>query len=169
VQTSDPRAAGPPQREPGSARRPPWHASRRDLLRGLAAIGAAGVLAGCDLLSSPEPQPDPLLGFLDQTRALLADYEAAITADPAAGAELGTIRDAHAAHVQELIALIRPPSAAASAPAQSSVATTIAGLRTAETAAARSAYDTCLTVPAQRATLLGEIAAARATHLAALL
>lgn len=140
-------------------------ASRRDLLRALAAIGAAGVLAGCDLLSSPEPEPDPLLGLLLETRSLLAAYDAVIAAEPQSAAKLQPLREAHAAHLAELTAMISPPSPSA---APTTAATTVAALKAAETAAAKTAYEACLATTAQRATLVGEIAAARATHLAVL-
>ncbi|WP_051367770.1 hypothetical protein [Hamadaea tsunoensis] len=140
---------------------------RRDLLRGLAAIGAAGVLAGCDLLGDPEPPaPDPLLGFLGQTRALLAAYEATIAAVPDLAGRLQPIRETHAAHVTALTEIIKPPSG--TPVPSSSTPATLAGLKTAEAAAQKSAYATALSVPAGRATLLGEIAAARSTHLAVL-
>ncbi|NUT35645.1 MAG: twin-arginine translocation signal domain-containing protein [Hamadaea sp.] len=150
--------------EPSAARQL-GGATRRDLLRTLAAVGAAGVLSGCGLLSRPEPEPDPLLGLLLETRALLAAYDAVIAAEPQSAAKLQPLRETHAAHLTELSAMISAPSPSA---APSAAATTVAALKTAEAAAAKSAYEACLATTAPRATLLGEIAAARATHLAVL-
>jgi hypothetical protein len=141
--------------------------SRRDLLRALAAIGAAGVLAGCDLLAAPEPEPDPLLGLLTETKALLAAYDGIIAADAQSAAKLQPLRETHAAHVAALTSMISPPSATPTTSATVTAAS-VADLKKAETTAAKSAYDACLATTPQRSTLLGEIAAARATHLAVL-
>jgi FtsP/CotA-like multicopper oxidase with cupredoxin domain len=145
----------------------PLGTSRRDLLRALAAVGAAGVLAGCDLLSTPEPDPDPLLGLLTETRALLAAYDAVIGADAQNAAKLQPIRETHAAHLTALTAMISPANPT-STPSAAATAASVADLKKAETAAAKTAYDACLATTAARATLIGEIAAARATHLAVL-
>lgn len=147
--------------------------SRRDLLRALAAVGATGVLAGCDLLATPPPEPDPLLGFLTATKALVDTYSVAIDTAPGdLAATLGPIRDTHRAHADALTKLIKPPSASAAPPGSAPSVPASGGLKAAllgvEKAAAKSAYETCLTVPAARATLLGEIAAARATHVTVL-
>ncbi|MBB5872280.1 hypothetical protein F4553_005714 [Allocatelliglobosispora scoriae] len=149
-------------------------ASRRDLLRTLAAVGAAGVLAGCDLLATPAPDPDPLLGFLARTKALVNAYSTAIgSAPPALVTIINPIRDAHRAHVAALEALIKPPSPSAGAGAPSAAASGTPGdpkvaLLALEKEGAKLAYETCLVVPAARATLLGEIAAARAAHVTVL-
>lgn len=147
-------------------------ASRRDLLRTLAAVGAAGVLAGCDLLATPPPDPDPLLGLLARTRALVNAYSTAMNgADPELVAIINPIRDAHRAHVTALEALIKPPSGAAvpsTVTQPSAGGNTKAALLALEKEGAKSAYEMCLIVPASRATLLGEIAAARATHVTVL-
>jgi hypothetical protein len=147
-------------------------ATRRELLRTLAAVGAAGVLAGCDLLKTPPPEPDPLLDFLAETRALASLYAAAVaTAQPDLANLLAPIRDAHTAHATALTQMINPPSGTPTPPpsgAASATPATKEALLAVEKTAAKKAYDTCLTVPASRATLLGEIAAARATHAAVL-
>jgi len=145
--------------------------SRRDLLRALAAVGAAGVLAGCGLLATPEPDPDPLLGLLTETQALLAAYDQVIAADPQNAAKLQPVRETHTAHLAALTAMISPPGVQSSPSASASAATSaasVADLKKAESTAAKSAYDACLATTAARATLLGEIAAARATHVAVL-
>ncbi|MEV6968799.1 twin-arginine translocation signal domain-containing protein [Hamadaea sp. NPDC051192] len=141
--------------------------SRRDLLRALAAVGAAGVLAGCDLLAGPEPDPDPLLGLLAETQALLTAYDQVIAAGAANAAKLQTIRATHEAHLTALTAMISPPSPTAT-PSAATTADSVADLKKAETTAAKTAYDACVAAVPARATLLGEIAAARATHLAVL-
>ncbi|NUR71656.1 MAG: twin-arginine translocation signal domain-containing protein [Hamadaea sp.] len=141
--------------------------TRRDLLRALAAVGAAGVLAGCDLLAAPEPDPDPLLGLLTETRALLTAYDQVIAADAQSAAKLQPIRATHEAHLTALTAMISPPSPTAT-PSSTTTAASVADLKRAETTAAKTAYDACLATTPARATLLGEIAAARATHLAVL-
>ncbi|MEV0270830.1 twin-arginine translocation signal domain-containing protein [Hamadaea sp. NPDC050747] len=143
----------------------PSGTSRRDLLRALAAVGAVGVLAGCDLLAAPEPDPDPLLGLLTETRALLTAYDQVIAADSQSAAKLQPIRATHEAHLTALTAMISPPTPSAT-PAASGAS--VADLKKAEATAAKSAYDACLATTPERATLLGEIAAARATHLAVL-
>ncbi|NUO55134.1 MAG: twin-arginine translocation signal domain-containing protein [Hamadaea sp.] len=146
---------------------PPSGTSRRDLLRALAAVGAVGVLAGCDLLAAPEPDPDPLLGLLTETRALLTAYDQVIAADSQSAAKLQPIRTTHEAHLTALTAMISPPTPSAT-PAASGAAVSVADLKKAEATAAKSAYDACLATTPERATLLGEIAAARATHVAVL-
>jgi hypothetical protein len=142
-------------------------ASRRDLLRALAAIGAAGVLAGCDLLAGPEPEPDPLLGLLAETRALLSAYDAVIAADAQSATKLQPLREVHVAHLAALTAMISPPSPTAAASATTSPQS-VADLKRLATAAAKNAYDACLATTLERSTLVGEIAVARATHLAVL-
>jgi hypothetical protein len=126
--------------------------TRRDLLRLLGAGLSAGVLAGCGLLdrADPEPEPDPLLPFLAGTRDLVTAYDGFLAQHPDRATRLQPVRDAHVAHAAALVTLINPPSAAL------------------ESGAARTAYDTCLAAPGRRATLLGEIAAARTTHVAVL-
>jgi hypothetical protein len=145
--------------------------TRRDLLRLLGAGLSAGVLAGCGLLdrADPEPEPDPLLPFLAGTRDLVTAYDGFLAQHPDRATRLQPVRDAHVAHAAALVTLINPPSAAPSAPASSAaVPATLAELKALESGAARTAYDTCLAAPGRRATLLGEIAAARTTHVAVL-
>jgi peptidoglycan/LPS O-acetylase OafA/YrhL len=132
---------------------------RRALLR--AVVGAAVLapaLAACDLFQpDPPPPPDPLTGFYLDTLALAALYET--DSRPL----VAPIRDAHKAHAAALAAIMYPPPAAASPVAPSG--TPPANVREAEQEAWQKAVDTCLAAPAERATLLGEIAAARACHL----
>jgi len=131
---------------------------------------SAGVLSGCGLLldrADPEPEPDPLLPLLRQTVALVSAYEGFLAAHPERAARLDPLRETHAAHVTALSAVVVQPSAGPSA-APSAAPATLAELKALESAAAKSAYEACLATTAERATLLGEIAAARATHVVAL-
>jgi hypothetical protein len=138
---------------------------RRALLRAVVgAAMAAPALAACDLFKpDPPPPPDPLMDFYLETLALAALYEAdrrPLTAP---------IRDAHKAHAAALAAIMYPPPApASSAPAStapSQAPSNPAAIREAEQKAWQKAVDACLAAPAERATLLGEIAVARACHL----
>lgn len=142
---------------------------RRALLRAVAgAAVAVPALAACDLFDpDPPPPPDPLTGFHIQTLALVTLYE---TAEP----RFAAIRDAHRAHADAIAKIMYPappaasPAAASAGPTAAPAAPTTASLRQAEQSAWRQAVEACLAAPAARATLLGEIAAARACHLEAL-
>jgi hypothetical protein len=156
--------------------------TRRALLRGGAdaalAAAALGALAGCGLLDEDPPAPappDPLAPLLAGTVDLLARYDAALAAQPDLAARLTPVREAHAAHAAALAALIGVPTPSP-APGPSAEPTgaapdargTLAALRAAEQGGRRAAADACLAAPAERATLLGTIAAARASHVEAL-
>jgi hypothetical protein len=144
-------------------------ATRRDLLRLVGAGVSAGVLSGCGLFdrTEPQPAPDPLLPLLAQTRALVAAYDGFLQDHPDRAARLQPLRETHAAHVTALAAVVVQLSPAPSA-SPSAAPATIGALKTLESAGATSAYDACLAASAGRATLLGEIAAARATHVVVL-
>ncbi|MFI7518306.1 hypothetical protein [Micromonospora globbae] len=155
----------------------PGH-SRRGLLRagGLLALGAAAApLAGCDLLGGDDEAPkapDPLRPLLDEALTLATAYQDAATAHPDLAARLTPIAEAHRAHAGELARLIgiTPPS---STPAPSGAPSTdpdatLADLRQRERAGRDAAVAACASAPAERAPLVGSIAAARATHLEAL-
>jgi hypothetical protein len=150
---------------------------------GVAALGVAGVSAtgGCGLLGDdddPPPPPDPAQPVLDGALTLAAAYDRTIVAQPGLAKRLTPIVEAHRAHAAELTRVIgaRVPSSAA-APAASATATAPAGdaktaldaLRAAERKAQKVAATLCRTAAANRATLLGTIAAARATHAEALI
>ncbi|GIH06002.1 hypothetical protein Rhe02_40690 [Rhizocola hellebori] len=129
------------------------------------AAAAAPALAACDLLDSeppPPPPPDQLTEFYGQTAALIQTYETAIAATPAA-AILVTVRDAHKAHLAALAAIMKP--APSGSPVPASPSTPRGEVRQAEQQARLAAIEACMTAPPNRATLLGEIAAARACHL----
>ncbi|MFJ5668568.1 MULTISPECIES: hypothetical protein [unclassified Micromonospora] len=152
--------------------------SRRWLLRagGLVALGGATApLTGCDLFDRDDgpPAPDALEPLAAEALALEARYRAAATADPALAGRLTPIADAHKAHAEELRRVIGRP-APSGTPA--SGAPTTAGapdavlteLRQAEQEGRTNAAKACAEAPAERAALLGSIAAARATHVEAL-
>jgi hypothetical protein len=89
--------------------------------------------------------------------------------EPGLATRLTPLADDHRAHAAELARLIGTtlPSTVASAPA-GAADDTVATLRAAEQAAQKSAVAACRAAPAERAALLGSIAASRATHAEAL-
>ncbi|GAA2513687.1 hypothetical protein [Pilimelia columellifera] len=130
-----------------------------------AAAGAVVGLSGCGLLDGePEPDPaqDPLHPLLVETTALVASYDAALASRPSA--PLTVIRDTHAEHARALAELIGAPAPSPRPPGAPTPPPGTATLRAAERRAQDSAATACLAAPASRATLLGEIAAARASH-----
>lgn len=141
------------------------HAQRRALLRAVVgAAVAAPALAACELFKpDPPPPPDPLTDFYVDTLALAALYET--DSRPL----VAPIRDAHKAHAAALAAIMYPPPPSASAApvtaAPSRAPSSPTAVREAEQKAWQKAVDACLAAPAERATLLGEIAVARACHL----
>jgi hypothetical protein len=149
---------------------------RRDALRliggGLAAASAAGV-AGCSWFKDAPPPPDALEPFYQATVDLADRYDAIIAAVPAIADKLSVLRDHHRAHLERLMIVInkKPPSPKPS-PAASAVANLPADaagaftdLLAAEKAALTDATKGCLAATnPDRATLLGEMAACRATH-----
>ncbi|WDZ87509.1 hypothetical protein [Micromonospora cathayae] len=142
----------------------------------LLALGAATApVTGCGLLgrNDPPPPPDPLQSLVDGALDLAARHRAAIAADPALAARLTPIAEAHQAHAAELAATIGTPlpSASPSAPADpptGDTGTVLTTLREAEERGRAEAATRCADAPADRAALVGSIAAARATHVEAL-
>ncbi|MCY1145213.1 hypothetical protein OWR29_45040 [Actinoplanes sp. Pm04-4] len=149
--------------------------SRRWVLGAAAGLGAAG-LTGCGLLDDePEPPevPDPLQPLLDEAVALAASYDRAIVSQPGLATRLTPLADDHRAHATELARLIGkslPSTSASSVPSApaGAAAETVASLRTAEQTAQKNAVAACKSAPADRAALVGSIAACRATHAEAL-
>ena len=143
--------------------------TRRDLLRAVGAGLSVCVLAGCGIFRSDgvEPEPDPLLPLLTQARELVRAYDGFLAQNPDRTARLQPIRDAHAAHATALAAVVVQPSSGPST-APSAAPATLAQLKALESAAAKSAYNACLAAQDERVTLVGEIAAARATHVVVL-
>jgi hypothetical protein len=150
---------------------------RRSVLRAAlaaGALGATGAVTGCDLFEREPPAPPPpdaLAPVTTEARELAAVYQAAIDAHPDLAARLTPIRDAHEAHARELSAILSSPLPTGMAVAVVSgapAARTLDDLRSREKAAHASAVTACIEAPADRAALVGSVAAARATHLEAL-
>ncbi|MEV4707618.1 hypothetical protein [Actinoplanes sp. NPDC049316] len=146
---------------------------RRQLLGAAGTAVAASTLAGCGLFDDdpePAPRPDALQPVLDEALRLAAAYDRATAAQPGLQKRLSPLAEDHRAHAAALAELIGVtlPSAVASAPAGGDAAQTVAALRKAEQAAQKTAVAACRTAPAQRAALVGSIAAARAAHAEAL-
>ena len=142
---------------------------------GAAAAGlTAASTAGCGLFEdepAPPEKPDPVRPLLDEAVALAASYDRVILAQPGLSARLTPLAADHRAHADELARLIGKtlPSVAASASAAAGApADTVAALRAAEQAAQKSAVALCRVAVADRAALIGSIAASRATHAEAL-
>jgi hypothetical protein len=144
------------------------------VLRAVLAAGAAGAVTGCDLLERDPPAPpapDPLAPVTTEAVQLAAAYLAAAGAHPELAARLTPIQQAHEAHARELATILSSPlPTTAPRPTVSAApaAQTLADLRTREEAAHATAVEACLAAPADRAVLVGSVAAARATHLEAL-
>lgn len=168
---------------------------RRGVLRGavgaVIAVAVPGVLAGCELpgrTPEPDPEPDPLAGLLTATVELAGQYDEAIRSVADLGTVLAPIAATHRTHAEELgriTGIALPPAATTAGPTRggsdpagtSSPPTppadlppadptaTVAALRAAEEAAGAAAAEACRSAPAERAALLGSIAAARACHL----
>ncbi|GAA0800841.1 hypothetical protein Sya03_08840 [Spirilliplanes yamanashiensis] len=142
-----------------------------------AGAGAGLALGGCGLFDddpAPPPPPDPLLPLRDAALALAGTYDRAVAAQPALQARLAPIAAAHRAHAAELDRILDPPAPAPSASAAASAAPdavgapTVAELRAAERQAHKDAAAACRAAPADRAALVGSVAAARACHAEAL-
>ncbi len=155
----------------------------RSSRRGVLLTGAAGLTlagAGCGLFDSdppPPPAPDKLLGLYESARAQAAEYRRVITALPGLAAWLTPLADAHQAHADALAAILDPAPVTSGAPPFSVPPSDGPGgshttdqkqavetLRNAELQGAKEASTACRQAPAERATLVGSIAAARATH-----
>ncbi len=135
--------------------------------------GAAAPLTGCDLFDRDQepPAPDALEPLAAEALALEARYRAAATAAPALAERLTPIADAHRAHAEELRRVIGRPAPSGTPAAAGSASAPDAGLtelRRAEQEGRTNAARACAEAPAERAALLGSIAAARATHVEAL-
>lgn len=141
----------------------------------LALGGTAVPLTGCDLFDRDDGSrpPDPLEPLAAEATALEARHRAAATAVPALAERLTAIADAHRAHAEELRKVIgrpAPSGSPAAAPTTPAVDpdTVRTELRQAEQEGRDNAAKACAAAPAERAALLGSIAAARATHVEAL-
>ncbi|BCB82304.1 hypothetical protein GCM10022251_47260 [Phytohabitans flavus] len=143
-----------------------------------AAVGAAALypIAGCGLFGDEEdksqpPAPDPLAPLLAEALSLASQHEAAIAAFPALAERLTPVAAAHREHATALTKVIKAPAPSASAssaspaPPSGDEKSTLGALRSAEQKGQKSAAQACQAAAAERAALLGSIAAARATHL----
>ena len=135
-------------------------------------------MTGCGLFGgeeeeAPPPAPDPLAPLLAEALSLAGQHEAAIAAFPVLAERLAPVAAAHREHAAALTEVIKPPPSASASPTPSASAeapggdakSTLAALRSAEQAGQKSAAQACQAAPAERAALVGSIAAARATHL----
>jgi hypothetical protein len=148
--------------------------TRRTILGATAASLGATTLAGCGIFGNGPDQPsapDPLQRVLDEAVALAAAYDRAAVNQPGLAKRLTPLGADHRAHVTELAGVIgtSPPSAPApSAAAAGDAVATLKSLRAAVQAAQKTANTACRQAPAERAALVGSIAACRATHAEAL-
>jgi hypothetical protein len=129
-------------------------------------------LVGCGLFDDdPEPPspPDALQPVLDEALALAAACDRLAAAEPELAARLTPLAGDHRVHADELSRLIGAeiPSSAPSASAPA-VGGSRAALRKAVQSAQRTATTAARQAPAERAALVGSIAACRATHAEAL-
>jgi hypothetical protein len=157
--------------------------SRRSLLRAgatLAVAGGIGVAAGCTSGPSTPAPPDPvtvaLTALLKSEQALVAGYDAAISAHSQLGGRISGVRADHAAHVKALTALLarREPDASPSpstapAPADNSLSSGSSSsarqqLATLERQQATAAITGCLAASGDEAALLASLAASEMTH-----
>ncbi|GIJ07218.1 hypothetical protein Van01_04320 [Micromonospora andamanensis] len=169
-----PVAMGITTRQDGSS-----ELSRRAVLRAgalLALGGATAPLTGCGLLDRDEqpPRPDPLAPLLEESLRLAGGLRAAATVHPDLATRLLPLAESHEAHAAELARLTgvtiasATPAASPSGPLPADRTAALAALRKSERAGRESAIRACADAPAERAALLGSVAAARATHLEAL-
>jgi hypothetical protein len=144
------------------------HTRRRVI--GMTAAGLGGtVLSGCGLFGhdGSSSGTDPVQPLLTEAVALAGAYDKAAAAQPDLAARLKPLADDHRAHASALAKVIGK-SVPSVAPAPTGSGDVLAGLRTAEQTAQRNAVTACKQAPADRAALLGSIAACRATHAEAL-
>jgi hypothetical protein len=144
--------------------------TRRRVL-GMAAAGLGGAtLSGCGLFGggkSSDGGDDAVQPLLTEAVALAGAYDKAAAAQPDLAARLKPLADDHRAHAAALAKLIGR-SVPQAAPAALGSGDVLSGLRTAEQTAQRTAVTACKAAPADRAALIGSIAACRATHAEAL-
>ncbi len=151
--------------------------SRRQVVRAATLVALAAATApmtACDLFNGdPEPaKPDPVAPLIANALDLAARHEAAIAAHPELTERLTPVIEAHRAHAEQLARVsgtalptgTAVPGTPATAAPVDDVKATLAALRTAEQEGQKAAAAACAEAPADRAALLGSIAAARASH-----
>jgi hypothetical protein len=147
---------------------------RRVVLRAVGALAVATPVAGCSWLDDepePPPPPDPLAPMVADASRLALEYSHAADNQPTLTGRLRPIAEAHRAHAAELsrVTGTAPPSGAVTmAWTDEAPRETLSRLRSLEAVAQETAVQACLTAPADRAVLVGTIAAARAAHVEAL-
>lgn len=147
--------------------------TRRRVLGATAGVTVSmSALVGCGLFDDepdPPPPPDPLQPMLDEALALAASCDRLALAEPDLAARVTPLAADHRAHAAELSRVIGagiPPAApSASTPAEGG---SLSGLRKAVQSAQKSATTAARQAPAERAALVGSIAACRAAHAEAL-
>jgi len=165
--------------------------TRRGVLGVAAGSAMVASTAGCSLFGDDaEPErPDALQPLLNEALKLAAELDHAALAVPSLARRLTPLAADHRAHATELARVIGKPAASSAAPDTSSAtpdtssaapdtssatpdagnsAATLRGLRAATQAAQRNAATAARKAPAARATLVGSIAACRASHSEAL-
>lgn len=142
--------------------------SRRVVLAAGAGIAGAGVLAACgDSTAGLGPADDPVgTEVAGAEQALIAQYQAFITAFPQLSAQLTPILDQHADHLK---ALGVSGSSTAAPVAASDPRTAVAALADVEREAAKARRTSCVAATnLELARLLALIAASEASHAPAL-
>jgi hypothetical protein len=151
--------------------------SRRGVLAAAVGAVAAYPMTGCGLFGDDEkgsPAPDPLAPLLAEALWLAGQHEAAMAAFPVLAERLTPVALAHREHAAALARVVKTPAPSAPASAGGSASpgaptgdakSALAALRAAEQKNQKSAGQACQAAPAERAALLGSIAAACATHL----
>lgn len=154
--------------------------SRRGVLAALGALAAAGVVSGCTGPVAPvtpirttPTAPDPLLAVLDERVDLVERYDAAGRQHPELATRLLPLRIQTEEQVLVLRLALALPTAPPPTPTQSSStgtavpvdpAVSLSALRSAVRVAGMRAAALCETTSAERAPLVGSLAAAASCH-----
>ncbi|WP_055701499.1 hypothetical protein [Streptomyces silaceus] len=157
---------------------------RRSLLTGAAGVASAALLAGCTDTTDTDERPSATRRLRARTaedsRALLARYDAVLAAHPSLAGRLGPLRDEVRRHAEafEDDGSTASPSAAPSASASPSASAkpspkpsvasdpkrAVRDLAKAERELADRRAEALLDAPAEQARLLASVAAAGAAH-----
>jgi outer membrane murein-binding lipoprotein Lpp len=147
--------------------------TRRGFLGAVAGTAIVASTTGCSAFDDPDPdKPDALQPLLDEALTLAATFDRAAVAVPALAARLTPLAADHRAHAAELTRVIGKPAptpgASSAAPGTAEPVALLKQLRAAVKAAQRTAATAGRQAPAERAALVGSIAACRAAHAEAL-